>query len=119
VKVRFLIDENLTPRLKAAVQRHDAEISILRVGDVGAPPLGTPDPKILDYLEATQRLLVTDNRRSIPSHVAHHAATGKHHWGIIWVRPEARLGPLAESLYLIWAVNEAGEWWDRTEWLPF
>jgi hypothetical protein len=89
------------------------------VDDEGAPPLGTLDPEILDYVEEIQRLLVTDNRRSIPAHLADHAAEGKHHWGVVWVRPGTRLGALAESLYLIWGASEVEEWLDRTEWLPF
>jgi hypothetical protein len=119
VSVRFLLDENLTLRLKAALQRHDSAIDVLRVGDEGAPPLGTLDPSILHYLEGHRRLLVTDNRSTIPSHIEDHAAEGGHHWGIVWTRPGVRIGPLAEALYLIWVASEAEEWLDRTEWIPF
>jgi len=119
MNVRFLLDENLPPRLKAALWRYDATIDVLRVGDEGAPLLGTLDPAILSYLEATQRFLVTDNRSSIPSYAADHLAAGGHHWGIAWIRPGARVGRIAESLYLIWAASEAVEWLDRTLWIPF
>jgi len=119
MKVRFLIDENLTPRLKAALLRYDAEIDVLRVGDPAAPPLKTLDPDILRYLEAAQRFLVTDNRSSIPTHITEHAASGGRHWGVAWTRPGIRIGSLAETLYLIWAVSEAEEWLDRTVWIPF
>jgi len=76
MNVRFLLDENLPPRLKAALWRYDAAVDVLRVGDEGAPVLGTLDPDILPYLEATQRFLVTDNRSSIPSYAADHLAAG-------------------------------------------
>ncbi|MBD2409406.1 hypothetical protein FACHB389_13070 [Nostoc calcicola FACHB-389] len=62
MKVRFLLDENLSPKLKTAVLRFNPAIDILRVGDAEAPPLGTLDPEILRYLELSQRILVTDNR---------------------------------------------------------
>jgi len=62
VKLRYLLDENLSPRLKLAVARRYPLIDVLRVGDDGAPPLGAPDPDILQYLGVTQRALVTDNR---------------------------------------------------------
>ena len=119
MRVRFLLDENLTPRLKAALWRYNAAIDVLRVGDEGAPPLGTLDPDILGYLEATQRFLVTHNTSSIPSYVTDHTAAGRHRWGIAWTRPGVRIGPLAEALLLIWAASEAKEWVDRTMWLPF
>jgi hypothetical protein len=33
------------------------------------PPLGTLDPDVLQYLGLSQRLLVTDNRTSMPEHL--------------------------------------------------
>ena len=44
MKVSFLLDENLSPRLKLAVLRLNPEINILRVGDEGTPNFGTLDP---------------------------------------------------------------------------
>jgi hypothetical protein len=49
VKVRFLLDENLSPPLKIAVLRLNPAIDILRVGESNAPPLGTLDPDVLLY----------------------------------------------------------------------
>lgn len=119
MKIRFLLDENLTPRLKAALKRHDAAIDVLRVGDVSAPPLGTKDPDILLYLEASHRLFITDNRASIPAHMDDHFRRGHHHWGVFWVRPGYGISALAEFLHLLWNASEAHEWFDQSEWAPF
>lgn len=54
MKVLFLLDENLPPRLRVAVQRLNPNINILRVGDPGTPVLGTPDPDVLHYLELSR-----------------------------------------------------------------
>src|SRR5215212_11297285 len=102
MKVRFLLDENLSPQLQAGVRRRIREVDILRVGDRGAPPLETPDEEILRYLEGEQRLLVTNNRTSMPDHLVAHHGAGGHHWGLVWIRPGARLGQVIESLTLIW-----------------
>ncbi|BAZ86846.1 MULTISPECIES: DUF5615 family PIN-like protein [Dolichospermum] len=59
MKIRFLLDENLSPKLKFAVLRLNPAIDIVRVGDPDAPPLGTLDPELLRYLEVSERLLVT------------------------------------------------------------
>lgn len=49
MKVRFLLDESESSRLKAALLHLNPAIDVLRVGDPGAPPLGTPDPEVLRY----------------------------------------------------------------------
>ncbi|MEB3147616.1 MAG: hypothetical protein VKL60_01160 [Sphaerospermopsis sp.] len=59
MKIRFLLDENLSPKIKFAVLRLNPAIDIVRVGDPDAPALGTLDPELLRYLEVSQRLLVT------------------------------------------------------------
>ncbi|MDB9459580.1 hypothetical protein [Dolichospermum circinale] len=41
MKIRFLLDENLSPKIKFAVLRLNRAIDIVRVGDPDAPPLGT------------------------------------------------------------------------------
>jgi hypothetical protein len=97
VKVRFLLDENLSPRLKVAVLRLNPAIDILRVGEPNAPPLGTLDPDVLRYLELSQRLLVTDNRTSMPEHLEAHWAEGGHIWGLFWVRHLRVSLPLTKS----------------------
>jgi hypothetical protein len=117
VKLRFLIDENLSLRLKTTLNRHHPAIDGVRVGDAGAPPVGTLDPDILHYLEAEQRVLITDNRASMPVHLADHAAGGGRHWGIFEVRKDAPLGALADLIALYWEASETEEWIDRVEWL--
>jgi predicted nuclease of predicted toxin-antitoxin system len=67
MKVRFPLDENLSPRLKAALLRFNPAIDVVHVGEPGAPQLGTPDPDVLRYLEISERVLVTSNRKSMPA----------------------------------------------------
>lgn len=119
MKIRFLLDENLSPKLKVALLRFDSAVDVLRVGDPEMPALGTADPEILRYLELTQRLLVTDNRKSMPGHLAEHWAAGGQIWGLIWLRPTVSIRQWAEDLYLIWQATEAEEWINRVDWIPF
>jgi hypothetical protein len=119
MKVRFLLDENISPRVKAALLRLNPTIDVLRVGDPGTPSLGTLDPEIPRFLEVSQRLLITDNRISMPVHIEAHWAAGGHIGGLFWVRPETSIGRLAEELQLIWETSEAEEWIDKLDWIPF
>ncbi|PSP04680.1 MAG: hypothetical protein BRC47_03580 [Cyanobacteria bacterium QS_7_48_42] len=119
MKVCFLLDENLSPRFKTAVLRLNSEIDILRVGDANVPPFGTPDADLLHYLELSQRLLVTDNRESMPEHLREHWAEGGHIWGLFWVHPHLSTGRLAQELVMVWETSEAEEWMEITDWIPF
>ena len=119
MKIRFLLDENLPPRIKLAVERLNPAIDILRVGDPGTPTLSTPDPDVLRYLELSQRMLITDNRKSMPGHLEAHWAKGGHIWGLFWIRTLTPIGQLAQELMLVWETTEAEEWIDILDWIPF
>jgi hypothetical protein len=118
VTVRFLLDENLSPRLRPSLLRRSPDLDVLRVGDEGAPPLGTPDPEVLLYAERERRLLITHNRASMPSHVADHLAAGRHHYGVMRIRPRASLRQIVEEMLVIAGASEAEEWMDRFDWIP-
>jgi len=118
MNIRFLLDENIPPKLKTAFMRRCPTIDVLRVGDTDAPPLGTLDPEVLLYVEKTQRILVTNNRKSMPGHVADHFAAGRHHWGIFNIRDSASIVDLIEALELVWGASTADEWKDKSDWIP-
>lgn len=119
MRPKFLIDENLTHDIVVGVRKRDPSIDILRVGDPGAPPKGTPDPAILDFCETEQRILVTNNRASMPAHITAHQAAGKHIWGILSTRTRRPpLGPIVEMLVIIAGASEAEEYIDVTGWIP-
>jgi hypothetical protein len=118
LKVRCLLDENVPLHLKVALQRRAPSFDILRVGEEEAPPFGTLDPEILRYLSSAQRLLLTNNRASMPEHVAGHLAQGNHHWGIFRIRPSASMTEVIDACLLLWEASEAEEWLDALEWLP-
>jgi hypothetical protein len=120
MKIRFLLDENLSPRFKIALLRFNPAIDVLRIGEPGAPPLETLDPDILKYLEISQRALVTFNRTSMPAHLEDHWASGGHTWGVFWIRSRRiPINLLTRELFLIWEASEAEEWVDRLNWIPF
>ncbi|MBC8448776.1 MAG: hypothetical protein H8D78_13595 [Chloroflexi bacterium] len=119
MKIRFLLDESETPRLKAALLRLNPAIDVLRIGDPGAVSLGTPDPEVLRHLELWRRMLITSNRTSMPAHIEAHWAADGHLWGLLWVRPGTPAGRLARELHLVWEASEPEEWIDRLDWIPF
>jgi hypothetical protein len=119
MKIKFLLDENLSKRIKYAVIRINTKIDILCVGDFGAPTLGTLDPEILIYLEKSQRILITDNRKSMPQHLQDHWQNNRQIWGLFWIKENTNIGEIAENIYLLWEISEAEEWINVVDWLPF
>jgi hypothetical protein len=115
---RFLIDENLSPDIANGVRQRNAAVDIIHIGGSEAPGKNTLDPVILRFCEAQQRILVTNNRKSMPTHLAEFAAEGHHHWGIFEVRDAATIGDLIEELLLIWGATDASEHVDRVRWIP-
>jgi hypothetical protein len=99
MKVRYLLDENLSPRLKPALLRLEPTIDVVRVGESNGLPLGTLDPDLLRFLDFTQRLLVTNNRTSMPAHLQKYWQEGGHLWGVLWIRSGTSLGRLAQELH--------------------
>jgi hypothetical protein len=119
VNVRFLLDENLDPRLKIAILRLNPAIDVLRVGDQGVPPFSTTDPDILRFCEIAQRILVTSDRTTMPNHIDAHLAIGGHFWGVCQVRDGFSIHRIAQELVLISEASTIEEWLDRIEWIPF
>ncbi len=118
MRVRFLIDEDLSPDYVRELRRHRPEIDVLRVGMSGAPALGTLDPDILLFCERDQRALVTENRATMPGHEAAHFSAGHHHWGIFKLRRGHGFDVYLAEPQLIWGASEAEEWIDQSRWLP-
>jgi hypothetical protein len=119
MKLQYLLDEHMTPRLKAALLRLDPSIAVASIGDPAMPPLGAQDPDILRFVAQSQQILVAQDYRTLPGHAVDHLAAGGQHWGIFLVRAGSGIGETAMALYEIWACTTAEEWINRVEWIPF
>lgn len=116
--IRFLLDENIHPLYRAELLKRDPTLVVWRVGMVGVPRRGTADPDILDWCEKHEFLLVTNNRASMPRHLAHHLAQGRHIPGIIIMNDKMTVGEAVEQLWLIWAASDTIEYRDNIVYLP-
>ncbi len=113
----LLLDENMPQRVARALRARDDTLAVRTVGDGIAPPLGTPDPELLRWIEEWEFVLLTNNRRSMPVHLAAHLATGHHVPGVLQVPEEYRLGPLADEVVLVLGASLAGELADQITYL--
>ena len=114
----YLIDENLSSALANQLRNLQPEIIVFRIGDEGAPLIGTLDPEILLWLEQNDFSLVTRNRKSMPQHLKSHIAAGHHVPGIFTLRPQCSWQDVVDDLLLIWEVAEPGEYQDQIVYIP-
>lgn len=118
MKPRFLLDENVKHAIQYQLRQRNPQIQVFAVGNEGVPPRGTPDPEILIWIEENQCILVTENRSTMPVHLADHFAAGRHHPGILWIRRNTGIGELVFELEMIWTAAEAEEYFDKTDFIP-
>jgi len=116
--MRYLLDEHIAPTYRALLLRAAPELEVWIVGDPGAPPRGTLDPDILVWCEEHNFVLVTNNRKSMPRHLADYLALDRHVPGILVINPALSIGELLDELVLIAGASEEHEYRDLILYLP-
>ena len=114
----YLLDEHIPPTYCTQLLHHEPSLTVWIIGDEGAPPRGTPDPEILNWCEQNGFILVTNNRKSMPRHLAGHLAEGRNIPGIITVDLNAPMGTILEDLILMAGASGEDEFLNRIVYLP-
>lgn len=118
----YVLDEHLRGPLWDCVQRHNArgpdQLDAIRVGDAKGIPLGITDPDLLTWAESEARILVSQDRRTLPAYLDDHLKRGHHSPGIFMIRPAARLNVVLEFLVVAAHASHPEEWKDRIAFLP-
>lgn len=113
---RFLADHDLRERIVLAVRRREPAVEFVRARDLGLDR--RPDPVVLAAAAAQGLLVVSHDVNTMTDHAYARLAAGEPMAGLFLVRQTAPLGPVVESLLLIWSASEAEEWDGRVEFLP-
>ena len=113
---RFLADHDLNEHILDGVLRREPAVDIVRARDVG---LGDrPDPEVLEFAAAHGFLVVSHDVNTMPGHAYDRIQAGHPLAGLLMVRQTAPIGPVIDSLVLIWSASEAEEWRDQVRFLP-
>jgi hypothetical protein len=122
MSIRFLLDEHLRGLLWRAVQHHNGRggpvLDAVRVGDADAPPLSTPDPVLIRWAQTEQRILVSNDRRTMIREFLAHRGRGDHSPGLFVLVPNAPLSEVLEFLVAAAHASEPSEWIDRIQFIP-
>ena len=118
MSLKYLFDENVAPEYARKLRRRNPGLVVRMVGEPATPARGTLDPEILVWCEATGFVLVTNNRRSMPVHLAGHIAQGQHIPGILILNPSLSIAETLDELVVIAGASFENEYQDRIEYLP-
>lgn len=114
----YLLDEHLPRAIQDQLLRLSSDIDVIMIGQMGAPVKGISDSDLLYWIEQKGYILVTENRRTIPSHLQAHFEAGGHVPGILFLRRRASLGRIIDTLFMLWATSEAEEFEDQVLFIP-
>lgn len=115
---RILVDEDTTDEYDVQLLRHIPGIEVRHVGKPNAPPLGLQDPEILVWCEANDFILLTGNRRTMPSHLTAHLESGRHVPGIFEVRRMRKIGEIVNAIIRLVDETEFQQHRDLIRYLP-
>ena len=107
MKVRYQADADLNEDIVTGVQRRAPEIDFQTAAELELANL--PDPAVLALAAREGRILVTHDRRTMPTHfgrfIEHHRSPG-----LIVISQKTDILPAIEDLILIWMASEAEEY---------
>jgi hypothetical protein len=113
---RFFTDNDLNDAIAAGVARREALIEILRCRDVGQADWS--DDQILAHAADNGLIVVTHDAKTMPATAYGRLAAGQTMTGLLVAHQQDRIGPIIDSLILIWSASEAEEWLGQVRYLP-
>ena len=115
MRVRFQADADLDGRVLRGLRRAEPGVDIRTAADAGLAGLG--DSEVLKIAADSGRILVSQDRRTMPLHFDRYVA-GAESSGVILLREAIPIATAVEELALIWNASEAAEWINRLVWIP-
>lgn len=116
MKIRFQADNDLHEDILRSVKRLQPAIDFQRAPDLNFHT-GIGDPEVLQLCSEHNRMLVTHDRHTMPSHFSEFI---KHHDspGIFIVSRRISIGRAAEWLVLYWETSDAEEYRNQIIFIP-
>ena len=115
MRIRFQADADLDGRILKALKRAAPEIDIRTAAQAGLT--GLNDPDVLRIAAEAGRILVSQDRRTMPAHFARYVMSAPSP-GVILLRSAVPIVTVREELILIFTASEAEEWSNRLVWIP-
>ena len=115
MKIKFQADADLNIYIVNAVLRIESKIDFKTAND--AKLEGLDDHKVLQFAANQQRILVSHDQRTMPSHFAKFI-TNYQSYGVLIIPKRLPTLEVAENIVLIWETFIDEEWINRIAFLP-
>ena len=116
MKLTFQADADLDGRVLRGLRRAAPEIDIRSAADAGLAALD--DLQVLRLTAADGRVLISQDRRTMPGHFQRLVRSGANSPGVVLLREGISISTAIEQRLLLWAASEADEWTNRLLWIP-
>lgn len=113
--VRYQADADLNQAIVTGVLRRESAIDFQTAFAAGLE--GVKDPEVLAIAAQQERILVSHDRKTMPSEFASFIVSNQSS-GVIIVSRKLPTEVIIEELLLIWAASSAEEWINRIAKLP-
>ncbi len=113
---RFLADHDLNEPIIDGVQRREPALEFIRARDVGMSD--QEDAVVLAFAAEQGFIVVSHDVNTMPSAANRIIDAAGEMYGLLMVQQTKPIGPVIESLVLIWAATEAEEWPGQIRFLP-
>ncbi len=114
--MRFLVDQNFNEDIVDGLTRRDAAIEFTHVRDKGLAE--ADDPTILEWAAAHGLVLLTHDRKTIPSFVHDRVNAGLPMPGVFLVNARMPIGQAIDELFIVSSCLAAEECKDVVTYLP-
>jgi len=115
MRIKFQADADLDGRILRGIRRVAPEIDFQTSAAAGL--VGIADPDVLRIAAEAGRILVSQDRRTMPGHFARYIQINVSP-GVVLLREGISIGRAVEQLVLIWAASDPEEWTNRLVWIP-
>ncbi len=116
---RFLTDENFNLDVIRGLLRARPQADAVTIQTTEV--LHSPDPLVLEYAKAHDRILLSHDFKTMPHHFAAFLMSlspGEHFPGIILLPQDTPVGAAIQWLIEIWEASRHDEWQDLCIYLP-
>jgi hypothetical protein len=116
VKIRFQADNDLRNSIREGVLRYEPTVDFQSA--IAARLHGMPDSDVLRLASEQRRILVTHDENSMPRHFKDFLDNGNRSPGVFMVPQRTPVGPIIESILIVWIASSSAEWTNQMVWLP-
>jgi hypothetical protein len=116
VPLQFLADEDFKRKIVRGVRRRLLEVHVVRVQDVELA--GEDDPVVLEWAAQRDRIILTHDVRTMPSHAYDRVTAGLRMPGVCVVPQSLPLGRTIEELVIVFACSTREDWDNQVRYLP-